>query len=162
MGDTNDVDETELDYDKRYNLYTREMEYLDKLQIANTGDFCRAIRYFSGFSIPLILTITDISLSKNWAIWVIVGMFLFAILCSIIAHLLSDFGINKRIGYIKWYWIDQKHEYGSKQHWTAEWGWYLGSIVSLIAFLFGVVFFIVFLINDSLIIQNSLITQGGK
>lgn len=44
---TDDVDETERDDAKRYEQYTREMEYLDKLQIANTGDFGRAIRYFA-------------------------------------------------------------------------------------------------------------------
>ena len=31
---TDDIDETELDEDKRYDQYTREIEYLDKLQIA--------------------------------------------------------------------------------------------------------------------------------
>ena len=150
---TDNVEETELDEDKRYEQYTREMEYLDKLQIANSGDFCRAIRYFSGFAIPLILTITDISLSKNWAIWVTIGIFLFAILCSIIAHFLSDFGINKRRGYVELYWIHQQHEYRFKQHGFTQWGWYL-SIISLIAFLSGVVLFIWFLINGSLIIKG--------
>ena len=62
---TDDVDETELNEDKRYEQYTREIEYLDKLQIANTGDFGRAIRYFSGFAIPIFLTITDIPSSKK-------------------------------------------------------------------------------------------------
>ena len=151
---TDNVEETEFDQDKRYEQYTREMEYLDKLQIANTGDFCRAIRYFSGFAIPLVLTITDISLSENWTIWVTEGIFLFAILSSIIAHLLSDFGINKRSCYVELYWIYQKHEYRFKQHWTAQWGWYLGSIVSLTAFLAGVVFFIWFLMNGSLTIKG--------
>ena len=47
---TDDIDETERDNAKRYEQYTREMEYLDKLQIANTGDFGRAIRYFSGLN----------------------------------------------------------------------------------------------------------------
>ena len=150
---TDNVEETELDENKRYEQYTREMEYLDKLQIANSGDFCRAIRYFSGFAIPLILTITDISLSKNWAIWVTIGIFLFAILCSIIAHFLSDFGINKRRGYVELYWIHQQHEYRFKQHGFTQWGWYL-SIISLIAFLSGVVLFIWFLINGSLIIKG--------
>ena len=150
---TDDVDETELDEDKRYEQYTREMEYLDKLQIANSGDFCRAIRYFSGFAIPLILTITDIPSSKNWTIWVTEGIFLFAILCSIIAHFLSDFGIEKRRGYVKLYWMDQQHEYGSKQHGFTQWGWYL-DIISLIAFLSGVVLFIWFLINGLLIIKG--------
>ena len=90
------------------------MEYLDKLQIANTGDFCKAIRYFSGFSIPLILTITDILLSKNWAIWITVGLFLFAILCSIVGHVLSDYGIDKRREYTGLFWIYQKREYRTK------------------------------------------------
>ena len=161
MENTNDVDETELDYDKRYDLYTREMEYLDKLQIANTGDFCRAIRYFSGFSIPLILTITDISLSKNWAIWVTVGLFLGAILCSIGSHVLSDYGIDKRREYIGLFWIYQKRVYRNKQSRCTQWGTFLDS-ASLIAFLLGVVLFISFLINGSLIIQNSLITAGGR
>ena len=150
---TDDIDETELDQDKRYEQYTREMEYLDKLQIANTGDFCRAIRYFSGFAIPLILTITDIPSSKNWTIWVTEGIFLFAILCSVIAHFLSDFGINKRRGYVGLYWIQQKHEYRFKQHWTAQWGWGLG-IASFVLFLCGVVLFIWFLINGSIIIKE--------
>ena len=150
---TDNVEETELDEDKRYEQYTREMEYLDKLQIANSGDFCRAIRYFSGFAIPLILTITDISLSKNWAIWVTIGIFLFAILCSIIAHFLSDFGIDKRRSYAELYWIGKKLEYHSKQYWTAKCGWWL-DIISLIAFLIGVVLFILFLINGSLIIKG--------
>ena len=150
---TDNVEETELDKDKRYEQYTREMEYLDKLQIANSGDFCRAIRYFSGFAIPLILTITDISLSKNWAIWVTIGIFLFAILCSIIAHFLSDFGIDKRRSYAELYWIGKKLEYHSKQYWTAKFGWWL-DIISLIAFLIGVVLFILFLINGSLIIKG--------
>ena len=154
MENTNDVEETELDDDKRYEQYTREMEYLDKLQIANSGDFGRAIRYFSGFAIPLILTITNIPSSENFAIWWTVAIFLFAILCSIIGHFLSDMGIEKRRGYIELYWIHQKHEYRFKQHWTAEWGWWLGAIVSLIAFLFGVVLFILFLINGSLIIKE--------
>ena len=150
---TDNVEETELDEDKRYEQYTREIEYLDKLQIANSGDFCRAIRYFSGFAIPLILTITDISLSKNWAIWVTIGIFLFAILCSIIAHFLSNFGIDKRRSYAGLYWIREKHEYHSKEHWTAKCGWSL-DIISLIAFLIGVVLFILFLITGSLIIKG--------
>ena len=150
---TDNVEEIELDEDKRYEQYTREMEYLDKLQIANSGDFCRAIRYFSGFAIPLILTITDISLSKNWTIWVTIGIFLFAILGSIITHFLSDFGIDKRRGYAESYWIEKKHGYHSKQHWTAKCGWWL-DIISLIAFLIGVVLFILFLINRSLIIKG--------
>ena len=150
---TDNVEETELDEDKRYEQYTREMEYLDKLQVANSGDFCRAIRYFSGFAIPLILTIIDISLSKNWAIWVIIGIFLSAILCSIISHFLSDFGINKRRIYVELYWIQQKHEYRFKQHGFTQWGSCL-DIVSLIAFLSGVVLFISFLINGSLIIKG--------
>lgn len=150
---TDNVEETELDEDKRYEQYTREMEYLDKLQVANSGDFCRAIRYFSGFAIPLILTIIDISLSKNWAIWVIIGIFLSAILCSIISHFLSDFGINKRRIYVELYWIQQKHEYRFKQHGFTQWGLCL-DIVSLIAFLSGVVLFISFLINGSLIIKG--------
>ena len=137
------------------------MEYLDKLQIANTGDFCRAIRYFSGFSIPLILTITDILLSKNWAIWVTVGLFLGAILFSIGSHVLSDYGIDKRREYIGLFWIYQKREYRNKQSRCTQWGTFLDS-VSLIAFLLGVVLFISFLINGSLIIQNSLITAGGR
>ena len=161
MENTNDGDEMELDYDKRYDLYTREMEYLDKLQIANTGDLCRAIRYFSGFSIPLILTITDILLSKNWAIWVTVGFFLGAILCSIVGHFLSDYGIDKRREYTGLFWIYQKREYRTKESRCTWWSSVL-DIVSLIAFLLGVVFFISFLINGSLIIQNSLITSGGK
>ena len=150
---TDDVDETQLDNDKRYEQYTREMEYLDKLQIANSGDFCRAIRYFSGFAIPLILTITDIPSSKNWTIWVTEGIFLFAILCSIIGHFLSDFGINKRRIYVELYWIQQKHKYRFKQHWSAQSAWYL-DIISLIAFLSGVVLFIWFVINGSLIIKG--------
>ena len=150
---TDNVEETELDEDKRYEQYTREMEYLDKLQVANSGDFCRAIRYFSGFAIPLILTITDISLSKNWAIWVTIGIFLSAILCSIISHFLSDFGINKRRDYVGLFWIYKKNEYRNKEHWLAKCGWWL-DIVSLIAFLSGVVFFIWFLINGSLIIKG--------
>ena len=154
MENTNDVDETELDYDKLYELYTREVEYLDKLQIANTGDFCRAIRYFSGFAIPIFFTITDISSSKKSAICWTTGIFLLAILCSIIAHFLSDWGINKRRGYIESFWIHQKHKYRFKQHWTAEWGWWLGTIVSLSAFLFGVALFIWFLNNGSLIIKE--------
>lgn len=153
MENTNDVDETELDQDKRYEQYTREMEYLDKLQIANQGDFCRAIRYFSGFAIPLILTITDISSSENSAIWTTEGIFLFAILCSIMSHFLSDFGIDRRRIYIELYWIQQKHEYRFKQHGFTQWGWCLG-IVSLIAFLSGVVLFIWFLMNGSLIIKG--------
>lgn len=150
---TDDADETELDQDKRYEQYTREMEYLDKLQIANSGDFCRAIRYFSGFAIPLILTITDIPSSKNSAIWVTEGIFLFAILCSIIAHFLSDVGINRRRIYVESFWIQQKHEHRFKQHWSANLGWGL-DILSLIAFLSGVVLFIRFLINGSLIIKG--------
>ena len=150
---TDDIDETELDQDKRYEQYTREMEYLDKLQIANSGDFCRAIRYFSGFAIPLIPTITDIPSSKNWAIWVTEGGFLFAILCSVIAHFLSDLGINKRRVYVERYWIQQKHEYRFKQHGFTQWGWGL-DLVSLTAFLSGVVLFIWFLINGSLIIKG--------
>ena len=151
---TDDIDETKLDNDRCYEEYSRETEYLDKLQIANTGDFGRAIRYFSGFAIPIFLTIIDISLSKNSAIWWTTGIFLLAILCSITAHFLSDKGIKKRRDYIELYWIHQKHEYRFKQHWTAEWGWWLGAIVSLIAFLFGVVLFILFLINGSLIIKE--------
>ena len=150
---TDDIDETELDEDKRYEQYTREMEYLDKLQIANTGDFGRAIRYFSGFAIPLILTITDIPSSESSAIWWAAGTFLLAILCSMIAHFLSDFGIDKRRGYVELYWIHQQHEYRFKQHGFTQWGKYLG-IASLIAFLFGVVLFIWFLINGSLIIKE--------
>lgn len=158
MENTNDVDETELDYDKRYDLYTREMEYLDKLQIANTGDLHRAIRYFSGFSIPLILTITNILKSKNWAIWTIVGLFLSAILCSIAAHFLSDYGIEKRREYTGLFWIYQKRKYRNKQSRCTQWSSFLGWISSG-AFLLGVVLFIWFLINGSLIIQNSLITN---
>lgn len=154
LTDNVNTEETELDEDKRYEQYTREMEYLDKLQIINIGDFGRAIRYFSGFAIPLILTITNIPLSKNFAIWRTVGIFLSAILCSIIAHFLSDKGIDKRRDYIELYWIHQKHEYRFKQHGTAQWGWWLG-IVSLIAFLFGVALFISFLINGSLIIKEA-------
>ena len=150
---TDNVEEIELDEDKCYEQYTREMEYLDKVQIANSGDFDRAIRYFSGFAIPLILTIIDIPLSKNWAIWVTEGFFLFAILCSIIAHFLSDFGINKRRGYVELYWIHQQHKYRFKQHGFTQWGWYLG-ILSLIVFLLGVGLFILFLTNGSLIIKG--------
>ena len=150
---TNNVDETEFNDDERYEQYTREMEYLDKLQIANTGDFGKAIRYFSAFAIPLLLTTINISSSKNSAIWWTVGIFLSAILCSIIAHFLSDTGIEKRRGYIESYWIQQKHKYRFKQHWTAQWGWWLG-IVSLIAFIFGVGLFIWFLINGLLIIKE--------
>lgn len=150
---TDDVDETERDDAKRYEQYTREMEYLDKLQIANTGDFGRAIRYFSGFSIPIFLTITDIPSSKGSAIWWTAGIFLLAILCSIIAHFLSDFGINKRRPYVELFWIQQKHEYRFKQHWTAQWGWGLG-IASFVLFLCGVALFIWFLINGSLIIKE--------
>ena len=150
---TDNVEETEFDQDERYEQYTREMEYLDKLQIANTGDFGRAIRYFSGFAIPLILTITNISSSKNFAIWWTVGIFLSAILCSMIAHFLSDRGIDKRRDYIELYWIYQKHKYRFKQHWTAHLAWWLG-IVSLIAFSFGVALFIWFLNNGSLIIKE--------
>ena len=157
MENTNDVDETELDYDQRYDLYTREMEYLDKLQIANTGDFCRAIRYFSGFSIPLILTITNISLSKNWAIGVTVGFFLGAILCSIGSHVLSDYGIEKRREYIGLFWIYQKREYRAKQSLCTQLSSFLDT-ASLIAFLLGVVLFISFLSNGSLVIQNSVLT----
>ena len=153
MENTNDVDETELDYDQRYEQYTREMEYLDKLQIANTGDFGRAIRYFSGFAIPIFLTITDIPSSKTSAIWWTTGIFLLAILCSLIAHFLSDFGINKRRPYVQSFWIEQKHEYRFKQHWTAQSGWLLGN-ASFILFVCGVVLFIWFLINGSLIIKE--------
>ena len=150
---TDDVDETELDEDKRYEQYTREMEYLDKLQIANTGDFGRAIRYFSGFAIPIFLTITNISLSKISAIWWTAVIFLLAILCSIMAHFLSDFGIDKRRGYVELYWIHQQHKYRFKQHGFTQWGRCL-NIISLIAFLSGVVLFICFLINGSLIIKE--------
>lgn len=161
MENTNDADEMELDYDQRYDLYTREMEYLDKLQIANAGDFCRAIRYFSGFSIPLILTITDILLSKNWAIWVTVGLFLGSILCSIIGHFLSNYGIDKRREYIGLFWIYEKHEYRAKESRCIQWSSFL-DWVSFIAFLLGVVLFIWFLIDGSLIIQNSLIIKGER
>ena len=153
MENTNDADEMELDYDKRYEQYTREMEYLDKLQITNTGDFGRAIRYFSGFAIPIFLTITDISLSKNSAIWWTAGIFLLAILCSMIAHFLSDFGINKRRPYVEFFWIQQRREYRFKQHWTAQCGWLLGN-ASFIFFLCGVGLFIWFLINGLLIIKE--------
>ena len=150
---TDNVDETELDEDKRYEQYTREIEYLDKLQIANTGDFGRAIRYFSGFAIPIFLTITDISSSKTSAIWWTAGIFLLAILCSMIAHSLSDFGINKRRPYVELFWIQQKHEYRFKQHWTAQCAWLLGH-ASFVLFLCGVALFIWFLINGSLIIKE--------
>lgn len=154
MGNTNNVEETESDKDKDVEEHARETEYLDKLQIANTGDFCRAIRYFSGFAIPLILTITDISLSKNWAIWVTAGIFLFAILSSIIGHFLSDFGIEKRRDYIELYWRRDQHEYRFKQHWSAQWGRYSDNI-SLVSFLTGTVLFIWFIANGLLIIKGA-------
>ena len=148
------VESTKLNEEKRYEQYSREMEYLDKLQIANTGDFNKAIRYFSGFAIPLILTIIDISQSRNSAICVSEGIFLFAILCSVAAHFFSDFGIDKRRGYVELFWIHERHEYRFKQHILTKLGWY-SSITSFIAFLFGVGLFIWFLINGSIIIKGA-------
>lgn len=147
------VEPTELDEEKRYELYTREMEYLDRLQIANTGDFNRAVRYFSGFSIPLILTIIDVSLSKNLAVFFSIGIFLFAILLSMIAHFFSDFGIDKRRGYVELFWIHKQHKYRFKQHALASWGWYL-SIISFVVFLSGVGLFVLFLLNGSVIFKG--------
>ena len=147
------VESTEFNEEERYQQYSREMEYLDKLQIANTGDFNKAIRYFSGFAIPLILTIIDIPQSKNSSIWVSEGIFLLAILCSVASHFLSDFGIDKRRGYAELFWIHKRHEYRFKQHILTKWGWCL-SIVSFIAFLLGVGFFISFLVNGSIIMKG--------
>ena len=153
MENTNNLEETELDRERNDEAFNREVEYFDKLQIANSGDFFRAIRYFSGFSIPLILTMTDISLSEIWAIWTTIGLFLSAILCSIIGHFFSDIGINKRREYIEMYWRHDKPEYRCKQHWTAKLGQSL-DIISLICFLTGVVLLVIFVVKGWLIIKE--------
>ena len=137
---TDNVEETELDEDKRYEQYTRETEYLDKLEIANSGDLSKRIFYISVFAISFI----NISLSKESAAQVTQIIFLLTILCNISGHVLSEFAIKKRRDYIGLFWVYKKNEYRNKQHWSAQCISWLDRI-SYLFFLSGIVLFIWFL-----------------
>lgn len=139
MANTDDVEETEIDEDKRYDQYTREMEYLDKLEIANNGDISKRIFYISVFAISFI----NISLLKASDAQVTQISFLLAILFNIAGHILTDFAVKNRREYIGLFWVYRKNEYRNKQHWTAQCIPWLDRI-SYLFFLSGILLFIWF------------------